>query len=105
METRERKVLITGSTGFIGRLFTRRLLDDGHVVRCMVRRDAAGIPDGAEIVRGDLLQPLTLGPVLEGIDNEVICRENAIREIIPLRLTPYDEAVRNALAADSVDKT
>lgn len=68
METRDRKVLITGSTGFIGRLLTRRILDEGHSLRCLVRREAAGFPDGPEIVRGDLLQPLTLGPVLEGVD-------------------------------------
>jgi len=36
-------------------------------------------------------------PLIEGLKNEVICRENAIREIIPLRLTPYDEAVKMAL--------
>jgi uncharacterized protein YbjT (DUF2867 family) len=37
-------------------------------------------------------------PLIEGLKNEVICRENAIREIIPIRLTPYDQAVRKALA-------
>jgi uncharacterized protein YbjT (DUF2867 family) len=38
-------------------------------------------------------------PLIEGLKNEVVCRENAIREIIPIRLTPYDDAVRKALAA------
>jgi uncharacterized protein YbjT (DUF2867 family) len=68
METSDKKVLISGATGFIGTLLTRRLLDDGCAVRCMVRRDAAGIQSGAETVRADMLQPLTLGPALEGID-------------------------------------
>jgi uncharacterized protein YbjT (DUF2867 family) len=68
METSGRKVLISGATGFIGRLLTRRLLDEGCTVRCMVRRGAAGIPAAAETVLGDMLQPFTLGPVLEGID-------------------------------------
>jgi uncharacterized protein YbjT (DUF2867 family) len=68
METSDRKILVSGATGFIGRLLTRRLLDDGCEVRCMVRRDAAGVPAGAETVRADMLQPLTLGPALEGID-------------------------------------
>ena len=44
-------------------------------------------------------------PLIEGLKNEVVCRENAIREILPIRLTPYDEAVRKALAAESADKT
>ncbi|HJV65690.1 MAG TPA: NAD(P)H-binding protein [Geomonas sp.] len=37
-------------------------------------------------------------PLIEGLANEVVCRENRIRELIPFRLTPYDEAVRVALA-------
>jgi uncharacterized protein YbjT (DUF2867 family) len=39
-------------------------------------------------------------PLIEGLKNEVVCRENAIREIIPIRLTPYDEAIRKALAKE-----
>jgi uncharacterized protein YbjT (DUF2867 family) len=39
-------------------------------------------------------------PLIEGLKNEVICRENAIRELIPLQLTPYDEAVRRSLDAE-----
>jgi uncharacterized protein YbjT (DUF2867 family) len=68
METTQGNVLITGAAGFIGRRLTRELLGQGYSVRCMVRRDAPGIPDGMETVRADLLQPLTLGPALEGID-------------------------------------
>jgi uncharacterized protein YbjT (DUF2867 family) len=68
MKTADSKVLISGATGFIGRLLTRRLLDKGCIVRCMVRRDTAGIPTGAEAVQADMLQPLTLGRALEGID-------------------------------------
>ena len=68
MKTSDGTILITGATGFIGRLLTRRLLADGYTLRCMVRGDTAGIPDGAESARGDMLQPLTLGPVLAGID-------------------------------------
>lgn len=36
-------------------------------------------------------------PLIEGLKNEVICRDNSIRDIIPLQLTPYDEAVRSAI--------
>lgn len=38
-------------------------------------------------------------PLIEGLKNEVVCRENSIRDIIPLKLTPYEEAVRRSLAA------
>jgi len=36
-------------------------------------------------------------PLIEGLKNEVVCRDTAIRDIIPLHLKPYDEAVRSAL--------
>ena len=36
-------------------------------------------------------------PLIEGLKNEVICRDNAIRGIIPLQLKPYDDAVRSAI--------
>jgi uncharacterized protein YbjT (DUF2867 family) len=64
MEPADGKVLITGATGFIGRLLTRRLLADGYAVRCMVRKGVDGIPAGAETVQADMLQPLTLGAAL-----------------------------------------
>jgi uncharacterized protein YbjT (DUF2867 family) len=38
-------------------------------------------------------------PLIEGLKNEVICRENAIRTLIPQQLTSYDDAVRRSLAA------
>ena len=47
-----------------------------------------------------LMTPVTPSismPLIEGLANEVICRENRIRDLIPFRLTPYDEAVRRAL--------
>lgn len=44
------------------------------------------------------VSPSVSMPLIEGLSNEVVCRENAIRELIPLSLTPYDEAVRRALA-------
>ncbi|MBC8019511.1 MAG: NAD(P)H-binding protein [Verrucomicrobia bacterium] len=68
MEKSQGSILITGATGFIGRRLTQRLLDDGFSVRCMVRRTSSAMPDGAEIIQGDLLEPGTLGQTLAGID-------------------------------------
>jgi len=48
------------------------------------------------------VKPSISMPLIEGLRNEVICRDNRIRELIPLRLTPYDEAIRIALEEDSV---
>ena len=68
IETVNKKVLITGATGFIGQLLTQRLAGEGCTLRCMVRRNAVALPSGVESVQGDMLRPLSLGPVLEGID-------------------------------------
>jgi uncharacterized protein YbjT (DUF2867 family) len=68
MEKSQGSILITGATGFIGRRLTQRLLDDGFSVRCMVRRTTPAMPEGAEIVQGDMLVPGTLGQALAGID-------------------------------------
>ena len=43
------------------------------------------------------IKPSLAIPLIEGMVNEVICRERRIRELLPFRLTPYDEAVRIAL--------
>jgi uncharacterized protein YbjT (DUF2867 family) len=61
-------ILITGATGFIGKRLAQRLVKDGFSVRCMVRQAASVVPEGAEIVRGDLLEPATLYKALAGID-------------------------------------
>jgi len=38
--------------------------------------------------------------LIEGLANEVVCRDDRIRELVPLPLTPYEEAVRIALAEE-----
>jgi len=47
------------------------------------------------------IKPSIAMPLIEGLANEVICRDNRIRELLPFRLTPYDEAVRIALAEEN----
>jgi len=37
-------------------------------------------------------------PLVEGLKNEVICKNDAIREIIPIRLISMEEAIRTALS-------
>lgn len=68
MDASQGTVLITGATGFIGKRLTSALLDQGYRVRCMVRKDAAGIAAGAEIVKADMLERASLAQALEGID-------------------------------------
>lgn len=50
------KVVVTGAGGFVGRHFVNRLLAAGHEVTA-ADRDAAGIPQSARVVAGDLGEP------------------------------------------------
>lgn len=44
------------------------------------------------------VRPSISMPLIEGLKNEVICRDDRIKALIPLQLTPFDDAVRQALA-------
>ncbi len=63
-------VLIAGATGYIGGLLARALRDDGVAVRALARdRSRAGELEriGVEVIEGDVLEPETLAPALDGI--------------------------------------
>ncbi|UCG61311.1 MAG: SDR family oxidoreductase [Candidatus Zixiibacteriota bacterium] len=66
------KILVLGSTGYVGGRLIPRLLEGGHKVRCLVRdgRKAAGRPWGGsvEIFEGDVLDPDSLQPAMKDID-------------------------------------
>ena len=64
------QVLIAGATGYIGGKLARRLREEAIATRCMARNpgSAGELKDaGCEVVRGDVLDPATLGPAFEGI--------------------------------------
>lgn len=49
-------VAVTGATGFLGRRLVDNLVATGQSVRAMVRdRATANLPDGVELVEGDVL--------------------------------------------------
>jgi dihydroflavonol-4-reductase len=65
------QILVTGSTGFIGAALCKALLEAGHSVRAFHRPNSslrllAELP--VEHATGDLTQPDTLPPALEGIE-------------------------------------
>lgn len=64
-------ILVTGSTGYIGGRLVPRLLEMGYRVRCLVRDPARlqGRPwqSAVEIVAGDVLQPDSLAPAMQGV--------------------------------------
>lgn len=62
-------ILVTGASGFVGSAVLRSLVEKGLKVRALVRpaserKNLEGVD--AEVVTGDLTQPETLAPALEG---------------------------------------
>jgi uncharacterized protein YbjT (DUF2867 family) len=62
-------ILVTGSTGNVGRELVRTLAAAGQEVRAVIRREAdrVALPPGVEGFIGDLDRPETLSPALEGV--------------------------------------
>ncbi|MGP4048899.1 NmrA family NAD(P)-binding protein [Streptomyces sp. 2A115] len=66
--TQTQRILVTGATGTVGRQVVAELLARGHAVRALTRNAAsAALPDGVEVVQGDLTEPDSLIPALEGV--------------------------------------
>jgi uncharacterized protein YbjT (DUF2867 family) len=66
-----RKILVIGGSGMLGTPVVRRLHADGNHVRVISRRPAqtkASMPDGVEVVEGDVEQEASLERALEGCD-------------------------------------
>jgi uncharacterized protein YbjT (DUF2867 family) len=43
------------------------------------------------------VKPSIAMPLIEGVRNEMVCLDQRIRELVPIKLTPFDEAIRIAL--------
>ncbi|WP_327073824.1 NmrA family NAD(P)-binding protein [Kitasatospora purpeofusca] len=61
-------ILVIGATAHFGRQTVEALAGAGRKVRALSRTpEKAGLPEGVEVVRGDLAHPETLGPALDGV--------------------------------------
>ncbi|MEV6654935.1 NAD(P)H-binding protein [Streptomyces sp. NPDC051219] len=61
-------ILVTGASGTVGRQVVEQLIARGAGVRALTRDPAkATFPEGVEVVRGDLTDPESLVPALEGV--------------------------------------
>jgi uncharacterized protein YbjT (DUF2867 family) len=64
-------IAVLGSTGYIGGLLARHLVDEGEAVAALARspEKAQDLADlGCEVREADVLEPDTLGPALEGAE-------------------------------------
>ena len=98
------KILVTGGSGHLGANLVRRLIADGHTVRCLVRagsdnRGLDGLP--VELAYGDLRDRPTLDAAVAGVDRifhvaaKVSTVEHDSREVFESNVL----GTRNLLAA------
>jgi nucleoside-diphosphate-sugar epimerase len=63
-----RKILVTGGTGFLGRALCARLQNDGYLVRASVRKKVGGVLGDFEIVQGELSPLFDWSAPLQTVD-------------------------------------
>jgi uncharacterized protein YbjT (DUF2867 family) len=83
MNHRPSTVLIIGATGSIGRYAVAEALSQGYTVRALVRdhaRAARVLPDGVDLVIGDLTRPETLSTAVEGVEAIVFTHGSTTNE-------------------------
>lgn len=62
------KLTVVGANGFVGQHLVRRLVADGHEVRAVVRASLTDGPTGVQVVTGDVGDPASMAPALDGAD-------------------------------------
>jgi NADH dehydrogenase len=63
-----RTVLVTGSSGYVGRRLVAQLAERGTPVRALVHRSRHDLPAGAEAFEGDITDAASLSKACEGVD-------------------------------------
>lgn len=74
MTWRDRPVFVTGATGLVGGWLTRKLVQDGADVVCLVRDwiPQAELPDAVKLVRGDVCDRTLLERVLGEYESDTV---------------------------------
>ncbi len=103
------KLLIVGGTGTLGRQIVRHALDQNYEVRCLVRSLNRGSflkEWGAELVKGDLCNPETLPPALEGIDAIIDAATTRITDSLSIKAVDWEGKVNliQAVQAAGIDR-
>lgn len=98
-------VLVVGATGSIGRYVVAEALRHGHRPRALVRPAKArgAVPEGAQVVVGDLTAPETLTAAVDGI-NAVVFTHGSHGSAEDAERVDYG-AVRNVLSVLRSDRS
>jgi uncharacterized protein YbjT (DUF2867 family) len=78
------KILVTGGTGKVGSEVIKQLVKRSATVRALVRKQeaTAKMPEGVEVVQGDLLDPVSVRKALDGVDKLYL-----LNAVVPDELT------------------
>jgi len=95
-------ILVVGATGDLGGRVVRRLRDQGHDVRCLVRSssDDSELRDlGADVVHGDLTEPGSLAGACEGVTTVVATATAIARRLAGAAKPSIREVDEDGMAA------
>jgi len=94
-------ILVVGATGDLGQRVVRRLLQGAPQVRALVRPNTdpgRAVPEGVEIVRGDLTDPASLVPACAGVSTVVLTATAIGRRLAGERVSIREVDHRGGLA-------
>jgi uncharacterized protein YbjT (DUF2867 family) len=92
------RILVTGGTGHVGSEVIKQLVKRNASVRALVRKQeaTAKMPEGVEVIQGDLLDPVSVRKALDGVDKLYL-----LNAVVPDELTQgliaYDLAKKQKL--------
>ena len=84
----------------------RKMMDQYAEARGLTKRFIVTVPVLTPALSAywvDLVSPVPSGvahPLIEGMKNEVVCRDSRIDELVPIKKTPFKEAVRIAFSEE-----
>ncbi|WP_020523624.1 SDR family oxidoreductase [Catelliglobosispora koreensis] len=102
-------ILVTGATGNVGRHLVEQLLADGHRVRALTRHpDQAGLPEGTDLIKGNLADTATLAEAFDGVTAVHLITFDGV-DFSPLangaEIAPLAQGKRVSVLAGDVNKS